>query len=110
MIFLVKQCQEGAFFLTGKLFIRMWQPGVKGCLQVPTGLGDSNPRRFDLVMGTGFDPDQVMWRVIFLLLGSSRVSHLWLWEISAKNPKIFNFFPLGQKNTQIKMASTPFLL
>jgi len=36
-------------------------------------------------------------RAIFLLLRSGRVSHSWVWKISPKNPKFFNFFPTGQK-------------
>jgi len=48
-------------------------------------------------MGSGqtfFD----LGRAIFLLLWSGHVSYLWIWKIFPKNPKFFNFFPLGQKN------------
>jgi len=53
-----------------------------------------------------FDPG----RVKFLLLGLGRQSLIWVWKISPKNPKIFNFFPfrskkshlVGSKSTQVK--------
>jgi len=46
------------------------------------------------------------------------VSHLWVWNISPKNPKFFNFFPLVtkkshrvmSKSTQIKDGSASYLL
>jgi len=41
-----------------------------------------------------FDPS----RINFLWLGSGQPFMVWVWKISPKNVKFFNFYPLGQKN------------
>jgi len=48
------------------------------------------PQTNRLVMGLG---QKVLTRVNFLMLNLVRVSHLWVWKISPKNPN-FSFFPL----------------
>jgi len=57
-----------------------------------------NESVLNLVIGSGQN---------FLLLGSCRIEQLWVWKFSLKNPKLFNFLPLGHKESHyVKSKST----